>query len=162
MSPTRGAVYSLDTSGLIDGLERYYPPSVFPGLWERVDQLIAGGRLWLSEEVVEEACKKDLAAKEWCDARDKTRFMVPTDTDIADVVKGILAEFPKLVKEMKARNRADAFVIAVAITKDAAVVTGEGQDGSDDRPKIPYICRKRQVDCLRLVDLIKREGWTFT
>ena len=27
------AIYSMDTSGMIDGLERHYRPSSFPGLW---------------------------------------------------------------------------------------------------------------------------------
>jgi Domain of unknown function (DUF4411) len=161
MSADRGDVYSLDTSGLIDGLERNYPPTAFPGLWQRVDDLIAEGRLLLSEEVVVEATKKDLAAKTWCDARDKSQFMVPTDAMIASLVKGILTDYPKLVKALANRNRADAFVIAVAMSKGAIVVTGEGPDGTDNRPKIPYICRQRKVVCIRFVELILREKWTF-
>jgi hypothetical protein len=161
MSADRGDVYSLDTSGLIDGLERNYPPAAFPGLWHRVDGLIAEGRLLLSEEVMIEATKKDLAAKEWCEGRDKATFMVPTDHTIASIVKDILTEYPKLVKALANRNRADAFVIAVAASRGAIVVTGEGHDGTDNRPKIPYICRRRKVDCIRFVDLILREKWTF-
>jgi hypothetical protein len=133
-------VYSLDTSALLDGLERYYPESAFPALWERVDDLIADGQLVASEEVVEEAGKKDALAKAWFEERDAALFVVPTDADIAGRVQAILMAHPRLVKEMKGRNRADAFVIAVAQVRGATVVTGEGADGNDNRPKIPYIC----------------------
>lgn len=36
---SRPPVYSVDTSALIDGLERYYPEDTFPALWERIDEL---------------------------------------------------------------------------------------------------------------------------
>jgi len=46
---------------------------------------------------------------------------------------------------MKGRNRADAFVIAVARLQGAVVVTGEGANGTEDKPKIPYICQELKV-----------------
>ncbi len=49
------ASYSLDTSALIDGIERFYPRRNFPVLWDNIDELIAGGRLLISEEVWLEA-----------------------------------------------------------------------------------------------------------
>lgn len=66
---TLHAIYSVDTSALIDGLERYYPEDSFPALWERVDDLIDRGRFLMSDEVWEEATAKDLAVKRWCEAR---------------------------------------------------------------------------------------------
>jgi len=52
-------VYCVDTSALIDGLERYYPEENFPGLWTKVDSLIKDGRFLISEEVWEELRQKD-------------------------------------------------------------------------------------------------------
>jgi hypothetical protein len=60
----------------------------------------------------------------------------------------------------KGKNRADAFVIAVAQLKKGIVVTGE-VNGTTDRPKIPYICSQLGVPCIRFLDLLKREGWKF-
>jgi Domain of unknown function (DUF4411) len=71
-------VYSVDTSALIDGLERYYRPTSFPSLWEQIDNLIDRGRLLCSEEVLEEATLRDLPAKQWCLER-QDRLIVATD-----------------------------------------------------------------------------------
>ncbi|MEK7153667.1 MAG: DUF4411 family protein [Patescibacteria group bacterium] len=76
-------------------------------------------------------------------------------------MQGILGSFPKLVANMKGRNRADAFVIAVARVKGATVVTGEGPDGNQNRPKIPYICQQLNVPCVRFLEIVRLEGWKF-
>jgi hypothetical protein len=62
---------------------------------------------------------------------------------------------------MKGRNRADPFVIAVAQLRSATVVTGEGSDGTTNRPKIPYVCDDLGVGCFRFLDVIKAENWVF-
>jgi hypothetical protein len=153
--------YSVDTSALLDGLERYYPQVSFPALWSKVDDLIAGRRFLISEEVWEEARAHDAAAKTWCDGHGKASIVVPTDAVIAKEVQEILTAFPKLVANLKGRNRADAFVIAVAKIKGAVVVTGEGPDGNDNRPKIPYICQQLRISCVRFLDIVRLEGWKF-
>ena len=154
-------IYSVDTSALFDGLERYYPEASFPALWGKVDGLIASGRFLISEEVWGEARARDAAAKTWCDGHNRISMVVPTDVVITTKVQAILSSFPRLVANMKGRNRADAFVIAVAQVKDAVVVTGEGADGNQNRPKIPYICQELGVTCLRFLDIVRFEGWRF-
>ena len=116
-------MYSVDTSALIDGLERYYPEENFPALWERVDGLISDGRFLISEEVWEEVKSKDAVAKAWCEPR-KESIIVPTDSAVVQDVQEILSLHERLVKNMKGRNRADAFVIAVGRLRRATVVTG--------------------------------------
>lgn len=37
--------YSIDTSAILDGWRRHYPPDVFPGLWTRMEGLIVAGHL---------------------------------------------------------------------------------------------------------------------
>lgn len=152
--------YSVDTSALIDGLERYYPQEAFPALWERIDALVDDGRFFISEEVWEEVQLKDAIAKEWCEPR-KDRLVVPTDADIASAVRTLLVSHERLVMNMKGRNRADPFVVAVAQLRDAVVVTGEGPDGTANRPKIPYVCQQVGIHSLNLLDLIRNEGWSF-
>ena len=154
-------LYSVDTSALIDGLERYYPEDTFPALWERVDELIAVGRFVMSEEVWDEARARDEAAKRWCDSRGKARMVVPTDGAILNEVTNIVGRYPKLVKNLKGRNRADAFVVAVARIRSGVVVTGESANGTADRPKIPYICSQMGLKCVRFLELVKLEGWKF-
>ena len=152
--------YSADTSALIDGLERYYPVDHFPGLWERVDDLINDGRLIISEEVWEEAQTKDAVVKAWCVPR-KAAIVVPTDATVVEEVQRVLADHQRLVMNFKGRNRADPFVIAVASVRNAVVVTGEGSDGTENKPKIPFVCQRLGIECVKFVDVIRLEGWTF-
>lgn len=156
---TGGPLYSVDTSALIDGLERMYFESSFPGIWEYVADLIVEGRFFISHEVWEEAKKRDAVVKGWC-AKDTTgKLIVPTTPAVANEVKRILGANERMVMNMKGRNRADPFVIAVARLKGATVVTGEGSDGNESRPKIPYVCARMGIPCIRFADLIKGEGW---
>lgn len=153
-------LYSVDTSALIDGLERYYPEDSFPALWANVDALIREGRFFFSEEVWEEIQSRDAVVRDWCDGR-KDRMIVPTEAPVAVAVQSILQAHPRIVMNMKGRNRADPFVVAVAQMRGAIVVTGEGSDGTESRPKIPYICGQLSVQCVRFLDVIRMEGWSF-
>ena len=156
----RHGLYCVDTSALIDGLERYYPEENFPGLWKRIDTLIADGRFRISEEVWEELQQKDERAKEWAQPR-LDMLMVPTDLVVISATQRVLSEHELLVKNMKGRNRADPFVIGLAQVLDATVVTGEGGDGNARRPKIPYVCGQLNVKCIRFLDVVRTEGWQF-
>lgn len=87
--------------------------------------------------------------------------MIATNRDVAGAVREILHLYPRLTMSMKGRNRPDPFVIAVARLRGAVVVTGEGANGTPDRPKIPYICRELRIPCMRFLELIRYEGWRF-
>ena len=115
----------------------------------------------ISEEVWEEAHKRDEPVAEWCDGHGKDALLVPTDAAVAQEVREILDQHPRLVMNLKGRNRADPFVIAVARLRSATVVTGEGSDGTPERPKIPYVCGQYGIPCLRFLDVIRAEGWRF-
>lgn len=156
-----GPTYSIDTSALLDGLERYYPPDVFPALWGRVDGLIDEGRLFASEEVWEELQKRDEAGAAWMAPR-RYRILVPTDAAVTSLVKELLRhpDHKLLVMNGKGRSRADPFVIAVAELRGAIVVTGEVM-GSERRPRIPNVCEGRGIEWIPFLEIIKREGWTF-
>ena len=153
--------YSVDTSALLDGLERYYFEDSFPGIWDKVWELVAADRFFISEEVWEEVKKKTGVVKAWCERDTTGKLVVPTDGAITREVQAILAGTPRLVMNMKGRNRADPFVIAVAHLRGATAVTGEGSDGTEDRPKIPYVCGKLGVPCTTFTALIRSEGWRF-
>ena len=158
---TGDPLYSVDTSALIDGLERTYFEPSFPGIWEHVADLIDAGRFFISEEVWEEAKKKDAVVKAWCEKDRTGKPIVPTVPSIANEVRRILGGNERLVMNMKGRNRADPFVISVARVKGATVVTGKGADGNEKRLKIPYVCGKMGLPCIRFADLIRHEGWVL-
>lgn len=153
-------VYSVDTSALLDGLRRHYPESIFVSLWDNVDDLVSAGRLLASEEVLEELKVRDDDALAWLQAREDA-MIVPTDRAVAAEVTNVLRAHPNLVKGMRGRNRADPFVIAVARLRSAVVVTGEANDGTSARPKIPFVCGELGIRCIRLLELIQEEGWRY-
>lgn len=157
---TERPTYSVDTSALIDGLERYYPEASFPGLWEAIDDLIADGRFVVSEEVWEEAKKKDEVVKTWLEAR-KDEIVAPTTTEVLETTQSILVQSPRMAMSGSGRNKADPFVVAVGERLSGVVVTGEGHDGNERRPKIPYVCQLRGLRCIRFTELIVAEQWTF-
>ncbi len=144
----------------MDAMKRMYPPANFPTLWARMGVLAADGRLLISEEVKHETAIHDDELKEWVEAV-ANLTVVLTDDVVAAEVTHVLRGNERLVMNMRGRNRADPFVIAVARLRGATVVTGEGADGTAARPKIPYVCTQLGVPCVRVLDVIQQEGWVI-
>jgi predicted nuclease of predicted toxin-antitoxin system len=153
------AKYSIDTSAILHGWRRHYPPEVFPSLWHNIERLIENGDLLASEEVFFELEKKDDEVYAW--ARKNCRMFVKTDERIQMVVKDILAKYKRLVDTRKNRSAADPFVIALASVEKCAVVTNELPGGTADRPGIPYVCTNSRIRCMNFLSLIREQGWVF-
>lgn len=151
--------YSIDTSAILDGWIRSYPPDVFPPLWTKIEEMISNNELKATEEVKEELSKKDDATYQW--ARALNSFFVPIDTGIQLKVTEILNKFRRLVDTRRNRSTADPFVIALAQMGNATVITGEKPTGNLDKPNIPDVCRYYQIPFISLLDLIRIEGWIF-
>lgn len=151
--------YCFDTSAFIESWVRHYPPGTFQRLWQQVDELIFQERLFTSEEVLDELSRRDDDVHAWVKAR-AVAVCLPLDEQVQAAVTDILSRFPGLVGVSATRNRADPWVIATAIVHDLVVVTYEGR-GSRRKPKIPDVCDNYGVDCISMVPLIQREGWTY-
>ena len=76
-------------------LEKILPPSSFPGLWIRIEELIQQGDLRATEEVLHELEKRDDEVLEWAKAQDG--FFVLIDQPIQTEVASVLSGFPQLV-----------------------------------------------------------------
>jgi hypothetical protein len=72
----------------------------------------------------------------------------------------ILATFPKLVDTRKDRGRADP-LIALGKTRYCLVVTGERNQGSPSRPRIPLVREHFGIRCITLLQLMQDRGWSF-
>lgn len=151
--------YSIDTSAILDGWRRYYPPDVLPDVWTGFDDLIAKGHLVATEEVLLELEKRDDEVHKW--AKKRKRMFVPIDGPIQQAVSSILAAHEKLVDTRKNRSAADPFVIGLAVVHGCAVVTGERETRSLDRPNIPDVCSALGVRSLGLLELFRELGWRF-
>lgn len=151
--------YSVDTSALIDGVERFYPIRNFPSFWGRIDALIDEGRLRVSEEAWNEAVSADAPLRDWCEevGMNRSQCVFPTTPEVAAIAGAIVTDYPNWIKQGK-KNGADPFVIAVAEHDGLMVISGE-TNGGPANPKIPYVCGQRGIAHGRLVDLITREDW---
>ena len=155
-------IYSLDTSALIAAFHERYPIDNFRSLWRKIEELIKNGRLKMSQIVFDEAMR-DTDIKLWCDQNQlKPDFQVPIDELVQEKVSEVLSEFPRLVDNRTGKSGADPWVIALALTiENCIVVTEENPTDSKNRPKIPDTCAHFNLQCIKVVDLIKRENWIF-
>lgn len=151
--------YSIDTSAILDGWIRQYPPDVFPPLWEKLEEMVTKNLLKATEEVREELVKKEDTAYKW--TKSIKDFFIPIDLIIQSKVIDILAQFPRLIDTRRNRSSADPFVIALAQVENATVITGEKPSGNLDKPHIPDVCRYYNVPYISLLELIRIEKWIF-
>lgn len=153
-------MYCIDTSALVDGWTRYYPPDVFPPLWSKLEEMIHGEQLAAPDEVLRELSKKEDDLFKW--AKKNDRLFVPLDATIQAATKEVLAAFPRLVDSERDRSIADPFVIAVARVRACCVVTGEKSSGNPKRPKIPNVCDHFKVRYINLLQFMREQKWQFT
>ena len=154
-------MYSIDTSALLEGWVRAYPPSNFPALWQRIDELVDAGAFLISQAVLWDLEKKSDEVFAWCSEREE-RLVVAIDDPVQARMGDIMATYPKLVDTRTGKSGSDPFVIALAQVHDPAltVVTLE-HGGTQDRPKIPFVCEAEGINCISLLELIQEQGWTF-
>jgi len=150
-------LYSIDTSVLIHGWVRRYPPSVpmFAPVWGQLDQLIKDGVIRALEEVLEDLRKQEgdeLLA--WCEKR--LEFFVPIDDPTQDTMNGIMGKYPRLVDTVKGKSASDPWVISLALQHNPKLtVVTEENGGSENKPNMPHVCRQEDIRCINLLDLIK-------
>ena len=135
-------VYCIDTSALIDAWVRWYPKDVLPTLWDdRIEELLKAGEFVAPDEVLEELKQKEGdTLTDWA-LRHKKMFRV-TDMDLQSVATEIVNHFPNLVDPDSSVTEADPFVVALARTINATVITGEKATGQlESHPHIPDVCR---------------------
>ena len=150
--------YSFDTSAFINGRRDMLRPTFLPGLWERVESMIAAGSIRSVDEVERELSQQDDEIHRW--AKAQAGLFVPIEVDVQRETRNILAEHPKLVGIGSGRSGADPFVVALGRARADVVVTEETRR-SIERPKIPDVCDAIGVRCIGLVDFVEEQGWTF-
>jgi uncharacterized protein DUF4411 len=150
--------FCVDTSAWLDGWRRNYPPDVFKSLWTSIETLVDHGEIIASEEVYVEIAKKDDDLHDWIQAR-KSMLVAPEEA-IQQRVAELLGKYPRLVDTLKGRSQADPFVIATAMERGAAVVTGEVM-GTAEKPRIPFVCQAEGVRCITFLEMIRELKLTF-
>ena len=163
-------IYCIDTSSLIT-IQRIYPLSVFPGLWDSMSKLVKEGQLVAPREVLEELRHGgDDEILQW--AKDNSCMFLELDSEQVEVAKQIVndKEFKGLVDPDKEMPEADPFVIALVVVKKRQttlfgekwiVIADEHQAGLGKKPKIPNVCKKYDIKCGTMLDMFKWEEWKY-
>jgi hypothetical protein len=149
------AKYVIDTSSLTT-MRRVYPVDVFPGVWNKLDELADNGTLVSVDPVLRELEVQDDVVTAW--ARQHESAFVPLDDAIQEEATRILAAHPGLVDLKQRKGGADPFVIACARVNSCAVVTEENKTHGSARVKIPNVCDTMNLKCLRLLEMLRLEG----
>lgn len=155
--------YSIDTSAILDAWVRYYPIDTFPTFWVNFEKFITNGTGVASELIKHELTVKDDGCIKWFQSNRLDLFFQPIDDDIQNHVTELMKNpnYQRLVEDRKGTNGADPFVIALAQSKNLIVVTGEKATRNIAKPKIPDVCNDLNIQCITVLELMRKEGWRF-
>lgn len=159
-------VYIIDTSSLVK-LNRNNPIDVFPSIWEKLKFLSDNHRLVAPREVLNEIKQNDDMLSKWAKIQ-KNMFKWPNQRQI-EIVQEILKEYPALI-DTERKYDADPWVIALAVelsknsqqtlfTIKRIVVTEEKL--RENRVRIPFVCNKKSIEAIDVVELFRAECWKF-
>lgn len=156
------AIYCIDTSALIHGWQRDYPPDTFPRLWMDLSELANKGDLIAPDEVLLELERGGDDLHDWAEEQSSGLFL-SLDEPVQQVVAEIVNRWPTFIpRESRDGVWADPYVVGLAKTRGATVVTGEVAVGPGaKRLKIPNVCAALAVPHTTLLGLIRNEKWRY-
>lgn len=150
--------YVIDTSALID-LKNQYPEKVFPGVWERFNELCDDKRIIAPREVLREIKKGDDELTEWADGYEHI-FLEPCEEEY-EVLQQVMGSYSdKALEKFSTGLWADPLVIASAKHFGLPIIQQELNDAKQS--KLPAIAKLHSVECIKLVKFFEEESWTFT
>ena len=150
--------YCFDTSSYIE-LKNKYPRDVFESLWKIFENYINNNKMKSPQLVFDELLEGDsqedivkfiknnkgLLLQEFCEKIDSTN-------------QYLTKKYPEFVAKDTGlvKNDADLFVVSTAKVHNLIVITEEKRK-ENSRKKIPNICDLEKIECMNLLDMIKRE-----
>ncbi len=148
--------YSLDTSSLIRAWHEAYPIDVAPTFWDHLQKTFAAQRAMISEEVLRETSKRSSDLHAWLKQHGN---VIDLDDEQQQCCLTLLAKHPLMAKNRKGADAADPWVIALAQSTGATVVSEESLVDSEKRPKIPGICAQELLPCINLLAFMRANQW---
>jgi len=169
MADSKIKIYVFDSSAFIT-MNRFYPKTFMPDLWNKLDTLIASGNIISHEYVKNELSYKSKKGQpdflsEWI--KDRSNIFRSITPEQIEIVKTILEKFPGLIDYKKEKEEADPWIIALAkeeieqpslFKKDVSVVTMESARSPQ---KMPAVCTSFHIPYLDLFDFFIERRWAF-
>lgn len=152
---TTESTYWFDTCSFTE-LRRTYPSDIFEPVWRFIGALLDSGQIKSVEDVYLEIQNQDDELSKWIEQWESA--FLPLSDEIQLKAREILARFRTLLNLKKGKSSADPFLIGAASLNSGTVVTEEDKSGGPPRVKIPDVCTELRLPCVKLLDVLKREG----
>jgi Domain of unknown function (DUF4411) len=153
------SIYCIDTSSVLEWFIRTYPPVIFPGLQNRIEELISTGRLRAPKAVLDEIRPGDDCYR-W--AKSQTTLFIEESASVQRIVAQLMATHFNPDKPSKGINGADPFVIAMAKAGGPHwIVVCDEHHGTSENRKIPFVCSSEKINCITFQGMMLAEGWQF-
>ena len=151
--------YTIDTCSLTQ-MRRVYPVDIFPAVWERMSQWADDGVIGSIELVYDELAAQDDEVLDW--AKCHKHIFTQLDEAVQEEGSRVLSTHSNLVDLKRRKSGADPFVIGHAIVHGTTIVTEEKLVGPGTKlVKIPNVCQAYSVYCIKLLDLLRAEGFSI-
>jgi len=129
-----------------------------------MQHIASDGKLVAPERVHEEINRVgSRGLRDW--AKTNKAIFIPHDPEIQTEAMKILYSYEGLIDMTSAEDEADRWVIALAKVKGFSVVTHETSAKLKKKPErslyIPDVCNAMKIPCIELLELMRREKWTF-
>jgi Domain of unknown function (DUF4411) len=149
--------YVIDTSALID-LKNQYPEKIFPGVWERFNEMCEQKKIIAPREVLKEIKRGDDELTTWAEDYEHI-FLEPCEEEI-EILQEVLASYSDKAKEKHSTGPwADPLVISCAKHFGLSIIQQELNDSKQF--KIPSIAHEHGVSCIKLTKFFDEEAWSF-
>lgn len=159
-----GINYAVDTNVLIT-LMAHHPPDkpAYQAIWDEIESLIKQKNIFSAMEVYKEIIKysgKNDQLKKWAISH-KKRFFISPDEETCQLARDIVKKFPDLVDKKKLQTGepdADPFLIALAKSEGATIITQERKDLPN---RIPMVASYYGVKSIDLYEFFERRKLKF-
>lgn len=147
-----GDSYVVDTNVLIT-LMAHHPPDkpAYQAIWDEIESLIKQKNIFSTIVVYDEIIKylgKDDRLKKWAISH-KKRFFISPDEETWQFAQDIIKKFPDLLNKKKLQTGepdADPFLIALAKSEGATIITQERKGLPNKMPMVASHYRVKSVD----------------
>ena len=143
---------------------RFYSLDSFPSFWNNINSMIDMNQIISTREVLREirANENHPDLLNWVN-QNNSIFLTP-EADETEFVNEIFSfkHFEGLVdakKQLRGGYCADPFIIALAKVKNGRVITQEVK--KPNRPDIPNVCDKYNIEWMNLDEFMKINNWIF-
>lgn len=160
-------VFVFDTCSIIAGWEEIYCVQNFPQLWNKIEEIIENGDIYIPDVVFDELniltenTRIENNTFAWAQGfRRAVHSSHSVDEQrLENDIARLVSAYPNLARH----NQTDYAVVAAATQLDGTVVTQEQANRSTQtaQNKIPTVCQRESIPCVNFFGLIRHYNWVF-